>query len=432
VTITAPNRIRVLDSIRGIALCGILLMNIPWFGMPDQAVEDLRVRNELNGLNFYAWWIIQVFFQGTMRGLFSMLFGASAILVLEKALQKTDPRTSIEQYYRRLVVLLLFGFFNAYLLMWPGDILYTYAISGMFLFPFMRISSRNLLLAAGFFLIILSFSQSLKRCKPLKLETKARNAMAKAESGEISEKEKQALLQPWEEFQKNQSAESKREQDLAQSKKIKGNLSSAFVCLAEISYMLETSYFFNFFFLDALSFMLIGMALFRNGILSGQKSSGFYLTLMIPSYAIGIGLYAWQASAMVSAGFDPFQFASRLPLDFSEFGRLGLTLGNISLICLLYRIGFTGKILALFEPIGKMAFTNYLLQSIICGIIFLGAGLNYYNELERYQLYYVVGIVWLFHLILSHTWLRFYNQGPMEWLWRSATNGEWQPPILRR
>jgi uncharacterized protein len=74
-----------------------------------------------------------------------------------------------------------------------------------------------------------------------------------------------------------------------------------------------------------------------------------------------------------------------------------------------------------------MAFTNYLLQSLICGIIFYGIGFGYYGMLQRYQLYYIVGGVWVFQIITSHIWLRHYRFGPMEWVWRSLTYWKLQP-----
>ena len=82
--------------------------------------------------------------------------------------------------------------------------------------------------------------------------------------------------------------------------------------------------------------------------------------------------------------------------------------------------------------VGQMAFTNYLMQSIICTLFFYGYGLGYYNQLKYHQLYFVVAAVWIFQLIFSAIWLRYYRFGPFEWLWRSLTYWKKQPMRLKQ
>jgi uncharacterized protein len=128
----------------------------------------------------------------------------------------------------------------------------------------------------------------------------------------------------------------------------------------------------------------------------------------------------------VNYGFDAYLIALHQPLVLEQFGRLGLTLGNIGLLSLLFQLPFSSWLVSLMQPVGRLAFTNYLMQSIIGLLLFSGFAFGLFNKLERYELYYVVAAIWVFQLVFSHVWLKFYAIGPFEWLWRSATHGKWQ------
>jgi uncharacterized protein len=85
------------------------------------------------------------------------------------------------------------------------------------------------------------------------------------------------------------------------------------------------------------------------------------------------------------------------------------------------------RLFAMMRPVGQMAFTNYLMQSFLCGMIFYGVGFGLFNKLQRYEIYYVVLAVWTFQIIFSHLWLRYFQFGPLEWVWRSLTYWKKQP-----
>jgi len=159
------NRIVLLDAIRGIAICGILLMNIPYFGMSGYLVDDPRVGNELgSALNMRTWFIINFIMEGSMRGLFSCLFGAGAMLLISRLERLNQGLKPADIYIRRLIWLLVFGLINGYVLNWAGDILYHYAIVGFFLFPFRLAKPRLVLgLVIGFVLISMFSSWLNKR-----------------------------------------------------------------------------------------------------------------------------------------------------------------------------------------------------------------------------------------------------------------------------
>jgi uncharacterized protein len=421
------SRIQSIDALRGVALLGILLMNIHWFGMPENAVEDLRVRGEFSGPNYWCWWIIDVFFHGTMRGMFSLLFGASAILIIEQYARKSNSLDSASEYYfRRLIVLFLFGLFNAYLLLWPGDILYTYAIAGMFVYPFYRLPAKRLLLIAGIVMVLFTIKQTWSKQKPVRLKEAADLALAIDTNATPLTTFQKSDIAAWKSFEETHGVEYKRSIDEDQIALTHGDFWPFFHYSAGISYFMQTEFAFNFFFLDAFTFMLIGMALFRTGVLTGQRSKRFYLGLSLIGYAVGLPIYYLAASSKVTYGFDPYLIAANQPLVLEQFGRLGLTLGNIGLLNLLFQLSISNWLLNLMAPVGRMAFTNYLMQSIIGAIIFSGFAFGLFNKLERYELYYVVGVIWIFQILFSHLWMRFYISGPFEWLWRSATQWQWQ------
>jgi uncharacterized protein len=108
------------------------------------------------------------------------------------------------------------------------------------------------------------------------------------------------------------------------------------------------------------------------------------------------------------------------------FQRILLVMAHVSAIILLYKSGYVRPLFRCLEAVGQMAFTNYIMQSVICTLVFFGYGLNYYAELEFYQIYFVVLAIWALQLIVSPLWLRFFLYGPLEWLWRSLTYWRWQ------
>lgn len=148
--VTEQERITILDSLRGIAILGILLMNIPGFGLPEPlCYGDLSVLGNYQGtMNFKAWYYIEMTVAGTQRALFSTLFGAGIILFISRKEKTGEASMPVEYFVRRQLWLLVFGLFNAFVLLWFWDILFQYAICGMLIFTFRRLSPKNLIIAA--------------------------------------------------------------------------------------------------------------------------------------------------------------------------------------------------------------------------------------------------------------------------------------------
>jgi len=183
-----------LDVIRGIVLLGILLMNINGMGLPF-SYSDPTIVGEAHELNLKVWIINNMLFEGTMRGLFTLLFGASVILLTSGLEKKGAGIMTADIYYRRTLWLLLFGIINVYIFLWDGDILYPYALLGLTLFPFRNASVKTLFSCAG----VLLFCGALWYASDYQNELKTQNegiAMQKLkDSGETLTKKQEGKIE---------------------------------------------------------------------------------------------------------------------------------------------------------------------------------------------------------------------------------------------
>ena len=182
-------------------------------------------------------------------------------------------------------------------------------------------------------------------------------------------------------------------------------------------------YFINFW--DTLAMMLWGMAFFKWGILKAEKSRRFYLLMAIIGYGLGITINYIETAYIVDNQFSILSFYRGFVTY--QFGRVPTTCGHIALIMLFVQSGILPWLRNALAAVGQMAFSNYIMHSLICNFIFLGYGLSMYGKLQRYELYYIVAGIWLFQLIVSPIWLRYFRFGPLEWVWRSLTYWQRQP-----
>jgi uncharacterized protein len=184
---------------------------------------------------------------------------------------------------------------------------------------------------------------------------------------------------------------------------------------------------------DFLGMMLIGMALFWMGFFSGKYSKSTYFMLWIVGYTIGLTVgYIVFKEAQSETNIGRYLDHWRVPhWVLYDLRRLLITVGHASLLMLLYKSGAVKWLMKALANVGQMAFTNYLMQSIICTLFFYGYGLGYYNKFRFHEVYYVVFAVWIFQIIFSAFWLRYFRFGPFEWVWRSLTYWKKQPMKLK-
>jgi uncharacterized protein len=414
-------RISSLDVLRGAALLGIALMNIVFAGLPLSANSNPKVSGGSTGPNLAAFFLQHVLFDGKMRGLFSMMFGASAYLLIGRLERRGAGLRAAEIYYRRLLWLMLFGIVHAYLI-WHGDILYPYALLGLVLLPLLRVRPGNLLIVAGILLLIMTAQSVVQGFHLRKTHSLALEAYQAEAAGKPLTGEQKTAKSEWEETRKDFSppAEDLREE--------KGMYSGSYFHLvakrAETVVDLHSMPFYlvN---LDLLTMMLVGIAFIKSGVLSAERSTRFYWRLLAISSGIclPISVFAvwnsWQRG--VESLLTIFAF-STYPLC-----RAGMTLAHAAALLLFCKYRVWLSLQTRLAAVGRMALSNYIAHSLVYGFVFYGYGFNLFDKLQRYQLYYLVLGMWIFSLVSSSIWLRHFRFGPLEWGWRSLTYWKRQP-----
>lgn len=417
--VSGKSRIQSIDTLRGVALLGILLMNVVAFANPFAAYLIPTVDNADSGLNLATFMTMDIFVEGSMRAIFSMLFGAGMLIFLNKP--EADPRAVKNLFYRRTLLLVVFGVFNAYVLLWVGDILYAYGMTGLVLYLFRDLPANRLAQCSGVILLLLAIVHSSGYYAASSLGTAVNEINALPVGTELSP-EQEEVLANWDAFLEQQfiSPELVEQQRQQMRAGYLGNL----IALAPVNLILQTIAFMGNSFWDALSMMLLGMALFKWGLLDGSRSVRTYGVMALIGLGIGLPLNTWETLTFVNSGFELQWTAFNRPTY--DLGRLSLALGYIGLVMLVWKLDLFKFLQIALAKVGQMALTNYLSHSLICNFIFMGWGLGLAGELQRVEIYYVVFGVWVFQLIFSPLWLRYFRFGPAEWLWRSLTYGQRQ------
>lgn len=422
-TPTLKERYQSLDFLRGIAVLGILLMNIDSFSFPQAQHSHFT---NFTGINYESWKIVSIFFEGTMRGLFSMLFGASCMLILSK----TNSNDSVDIYYRRLFWLFLLGLFNAYILLWHGDILYGYAIAGMFLFPFRKLNAKYLIII-GLCISISVFGRLTYRYivhrKPIYTAYHAAMTDSLKFHKKLSVKQKDDISK----F-KDLSKHFKKDTASINSeiRTMRGNYVSVFNKRWTDGEEVQKWTLYDYNFWDYILMMFIGMGFYKLGVFTNQLSSKQYLYLMLGGYAVGllIRIPFVNSFYFTEKEMEHFFETYTIPTGaVSHIGRVFMTVGHIGLLMLMYQSGWFKGFVNIISKAGQMALSNYLLESILCGLFFYGFGFGMFAKLQIYQNYLFVGVVWIICLTFSNIWLRYFQFGPFEWLWRSLTYWKKQP-----
>ena len=399
-------RIATLDIVRGIAVMGILAMNIVAFAMPQAAYQNPAAYGGAEGVDLAAWWFNFVFVDGKMRGLFSLLFGASLLLVVERAAAKGENPASV--HYRRMVWLLVFGLLHFFLIWW-GDSLHQYALIGMIAFLFRNKPAKSLI---GWAVGLLFVQWLLMGALSASYMAVSAQAAAPGASAEI--------LAQWNQMKQGFTLPAA---DLAKDLAIYDGSYAGIVThrVGRVGFIIAGLVFIG---VETLAYMLIGMAALKSGFLSGAWDNRRYLRWTIVCYAISIPLSVLIATWVAGSGFDIATLAAA-NMGATVPVRPIMIVGHAALIILLTRKGgaFVGRIAAA----GRAAFTNYLGTSIIVSTLFYGYGGGLYGDLGRAELYLVVVGMWALMLLWSKPWLDRFAYGPFEWLWRSLARWEFQP-----
>lgn len=396
--VSTNERLLSLDLIRGIAILGILVMNINSFGNVFALYMNPTAAGTPTPTEFATWALEHLLFEQKFYTLFSILFGAGLLMIGSRAV--TDPRGATVLLIKRLCILLFIGLLHAYLL-WYGDILTLYAIAGLALL-WMRHQSARVQTITGLALILIPTLFSLLSAATLEHWLDAETA---ADLG--------AIWQP--------SAEQIRSETTA----YRGDWLAQMSHRVPAALQMHTEFMLQFIWRIG-GGMLLGMAMWQSGWLQGKKSARFYLLLGLTGITTGLLLTGLGIAGNIEHDFR-LEYSFFTGSLYNYWGSLLQALGYLGLIVLWAKSAVAKRLQHRLAAVGRMALSNYLLQTLLATGLFYGHGLGLFGSLERHELLLPVAAIWLAQLIWSPIWLRHFRFGPAEWLWRTLTYGKRQP-----
>jgi uncharacterized protein len=424
--VSQRERISSLDVLRGFALLGILVMNISDFALPENFDYDPTVVGPISRVTLILWAGRFVLFEGKMRALFSMLFGAGVILLTSRLEKRGEAAISGDIFLRRNMWLTLIGVLHAYFLWW-GDILYFYGMSALlFLYPCRKLKAKTLLIAGIAVVLTVVVYRGVRFEQRSHLAGRAAVAATLQANGKPLADEQKDDLKAWQTVLQNSHPDRQAvDKEIAE---MRGGYVSVFKHNWPIVFAEQASGFYRLGFCDSLGMMLIGMGLLRLGLLSGRLSNRAYVWTAIAGYAIGLPLGALSTWQVWRHNFDVLTIGrwEFLPYDLQ---RIAVAVATASIIVLVVKAGALKWMTKPIAAVGQTALSNYVGTTVICILLFDGYGLGLFAKLQFYQLFYVVGAVWLFNLVASTVWLKHFQFGPIEWIWRSLTYWKRQPMI---
>ena len=409
------DRILTLDIVRGVAVMGILTMNIAAFALPFPAYANPAAYGGDSGLDLASWAFNYLIFDGKMRGLFSILFGASTLLVIERATASgratVSDRNGAKAHYARMLVLLLFGLIHFYFI-WFGDILALYALCGMLLYFFRSKSPKSLVRWAVAFLSLSVIYFGLVAV-----------AGAMAGSPDLPPSAASSVMEARQAIDTELGVTSKK---IPTELKLYRSDYATIVDSRLIGRTLEPFVSFFSFGLETLGLMFIGMALFKSDFLTGQWAPARYRNWATRCVLVSLPALAALAWWQASSGFDAVRvFAAFLALSVPF--DIAMAIAWAALIILWVKTGPMPALKLRVAAAGRMAFTNYLATSIVMTSLFYGYGLGLFGEVGRAGLWLFVLGMWALILLWSKPWLDRFHYGPLEWLWRSLSRLQLQP-----
>ena len=397
--VRAGERIAAIDVLRGFAVLGILAMNVQSYSMISAAYLNPAANEKLAGAGFSVWLLTHVFFDTKFMSIFSTLFGAGMALMAERAASRGASATGV--HYRRQFWLLLLGLAHAHLI-WYGDILVPYALCGFLLYSLRNVRPRKLVIAGFamtavtpvFFLLTASSIPSM----PADVRDELEQGWWAPAAAEV-EAEIATYQSGWLTQMPERSA---------------------------TAIGLETTVFLLLFLWRSGGLMLVGMGLYKLGVLSARSSPAFYRRMAAAGLALGLPIVV--AGVIYNTRHDfAFEYSMFQGQTFNYVGSIGVFLGYLALVMLAVQNGWLPALQRRLQAAGRMALTNYVSQSVICTLIFYGHGLGQFEQVDRLTQIAIVATIWALQLIWSPWWLERFRFGPLEWLWRSLTYMKLQP-----
>ena len=420
--VSGTERISSLDVLRGVAILGILVINIYAFAMPFSAYSNPLLMGGTDPLNMGTWFFTHIFVEQKFLSIFSMLFGAGIILMTGRAEQRGAKYGRI--FYRRQFWLLILGALHAYFI-WLHDILFLYAAIGMLAYLFRNRTPRALIISASGLLLVTLLMNFGIGGQTQVMQSKVEEITVRMVAGEELTDEEEGKLAAW---QQQRAFFAPNAEDIQEDVALhQGTYAEITAYRLPLALQLQ-SYGVVLLGWHVLALMLIGMALMKTGVLAAERSASFYRNMMLIAYGIGLPLMVYSAIGRNAHDFDSIYVFGMGGLP-NFFGSIIVGLGHIGLVMMWIKGGFMQKLLQRFAAVGRMALSNYLLHSIILTTVFYGYGLGLYGSISRFgQMGFVMAVIAL-QLLLSPWWLARYRFGPFEWLWRSLTYWQRQPML---
>ncbi|NTS40135.1 DUF418 domain-containing protein [Flavisolibacter sp. BT320] len=441
-------RIASLDVLRGMAILGALFAAIWVFGGFSEQQQYTALMKQ-KGADRPVYTVMQFLFDGKMLALISLVFGASMVLFLSKETE-LGKQPAGDVFIKRQLWLILFGIVNAVLFLYPIDFLFHLGVVGLLLFPLVRISKKALLVAALATTFIYcgklfwDYSDDKKTYQKYvavtRLEKKfEQDSLAKAKAGLAAKKDT---------LTKTQKGEKEAWTGLLAGKKIDTKKDDgAIKAMRNESYgkvwnhLLpqtqgrEASWTYQKGIWDVSAMLFLGMLLYRIGFFNHRFRTQRYAVLAVVALAgaVLLGWFRFHFLAQTLTDYEKYVKGQLLPANFFyPIERAATALGYASLVMFLLSYRVFGKLLYVFEAVGKLALTNYLAQTLFCTWLFYGYGLGHYARFGQYNLYFIAAEIVLVQCVFSVIWLRYYNYGPAEWLLRRLSAGKWLPASLRK
>ncbi len=402
-----PDRIATLDILRGIAVMGILAMNIVAFAMPFQAYMNPVAYGVESQADMASWLFSFILIDGKMRGFFSFMFGASTLLVIESA--QASGGSPARAHYMRVLWLLVFGLLHFYLI-WFGDILAAYALCGLVLYAFRNLSVRALVIWGVALVLLQTLLMTFASLGIAAMAAAAAMPDASAET-----------LRSWQDMQRDFGGNNEA---IATSLALyRGGYAG--IVTERLTNMTGMPFVNTMIFgLETLGYMAMGMAAFKSGFFRGAWDAARYRKCAVIGFAIGLPVYALFAWLLLRDGFSvPMVFA--ITMAATGIVRPFMIVALAALVILLTWRG--GWLVDRIAAAGRAAFTNYLGTSILMTTLFYGYGFGLFGHLSRIELWIPVLGMWALMLLWSKPWLDRFRYGPFEWLWRSLARWQLQP-----
>ena len=385
-------RIESLDVMRGFVLLGIFLINLNYFSIPSVERYHPTVDPNFGGLNLGIWIAEYVLVKQRFMSIFALLFGAGMWLMAEKVKARGENSGII--HLRRMGGLLLIGCMHAYLI-WDGDILVSYALCGLLVFWLRNLKTSWLLLIGAVMVLGSFWETALGFLQPVEI---GEGYLAWWNPGPADlEAARQAMQGTWWEMMPQRAA---------------------------VAWERQTIDWLYFTIWRVGGLMLVGMALMKNGFLVGKMDKKIYRRWGLMTGLPGLTLSLWGALTFIAKDYDLRFFMEELSLSF-WLGSLLMSFSYVCWILLWVKSGGGQKIRKRLAEVGKLSLSNYIFQSVVGTLVFFGYGLGYFGEMSRTELLGVAILTWALQIGFSWLWLRRFNYGPLEVLWRALTYGKW-------